>query len=92
MIAESAAETLPWFSGDMLSVQAPRLLTKREEEVSELLSEGLSNSDIAALLGCTTRTVESHVASARAKLGASNRHTLADMYLAQRDMIDASQH
>ena len=49
-------------------------LTRRESEVLALLEQRLSDSDIATLLGIGVRTVEHHVASLRAKLGAANRH------------------
>jgi DNA-binding NarL/FixJ family response regulator len=48
-------------------------LTPREQEVLELLAEGLSNRAIAARLGISDQTVKFHVASIAGKLGASNR-------------------
>src|SRR4029453_10939379 len=51
----------------------PRGLTKREQEILELLSDGQSNEDIAASLFISVRTVEHHVSAILGKLGASTR-------------------
>jgi DNA-binding CsgD family transcriptional regulator/tetratricopeptide (TPR) repeat protein len=51
----------------------PAGLTSRELEVASLLSEGLTNRQIADRLFLSTRTVEHHVSSAFAKLGARSR-------------------
>lgn len=52
-------------------------LSARERQVVDLVVEGLTDRDIAARLGVAHRTVQSHVASARRKLGADNRSHLA---------------
>lgn len=49
-------------------------LTEREEEVSELLGQGLSQREIAERLVITPRTVYVHVAAIRTKLGCRNTH------------------
>jgi DNA-binding NarL/FixJ family response regulator len=48
-------------------------LTPREQEVLELLAEGLSNQSIAGRLSISGHTVKFHVSSICAKLGADNR-------------------
>lgn len=45
-------------------------LTKRQAQVMSLLSEGLSNEQIASLLGLSVRTVQIHRRDAIVKLGA----------------------
>jgi predicted ATPase/DNA-binding CsgD family transcriptional regulator len=52
-------------------------LTPREREVAALVARGLSNRQIAEQLVVGVRTVESHVASALAKLGLASRAQLA---------------
>ena len=47
--------------------------TKREQEILELVGRGLSSVEIAQRLGIGRATVETHVRSAMAKLGASRR-------------------
>jgi len=51
----------------------PDGLTPRERQVLDLLREGLSNSQIAARLHRSARTVEHHVTALLAKLGATTR-------------------
>ena len=64
----SVRET-PWFA------DAPEHepLTPRELEVFELLGKGLSNRDIAGVLGISTHTAKYHVGQILAKVGASTR-------------------
>jgi DNA-binding NarL/FixJ family response regulator len=52
-------------------------LTARETEVVRLVAEGLTNSEIAARLHLSTRTVQSHVKAALKKTGRANRVQLA---------------
>lgn len=54
-----------------LPVEQP--LTRREREVLRLLFEGATDRRIAERLFISPKTVEKHVASVRAKLGASSR-------------------
>lgn len=48
-------------------------LTTRELEVYELLAKGLSNRDVAAVLGISSHTAKFHVAQILAKVGAATR-------------------
>jgi two-component system, NarL family, nitrate/nitrite response regulator NarL len=64
----SVRET-PWFT------DAPdhEPLTPRELQVFELLGKGLSNRDIAGVLGISAHTAKYHVGQILAKVGASTR-------------------
>ena len=55
---------------------APRGLTDRERRVCELLLQGVSNKEVAAMMTLSTRTVEFHIANIRKKLGASSKTAL----------------
>jgi non-specific serine/threonine protein kinase len=52
-------------------------LTKREREVAELITEGLTNREIGARLFIAERTVDTHVSRILAKLGCSSRAQVA---------------
>jgi DNA-binding CsgD family transcriptional regulator len=58
-------------------------LTVREEEVLALLGEGRGNTDIAATLHLSRRTVEHHVSNILAKLGLTGRAEVG-AYVARR--------
>jgi DNA-binding CsgD family transcriptional regulator len=52
-------------------------LTRRERQVAELVREGLTNREIAAVLVVTEKTVEMHLSHVFVKLGVRNRVRLA---------------
>lgn len=52
-------------------------LTKREQEVAELVATGLTNQEIASRLVLSRRTVEGHVEHTLSKLGFTSRTQLA---------------
>ncbi len=52
-------------------------LTRREREIAELVSRGMSNRDIAAALVISTRTAEAHVQHILTKLGLTSRTQVA---------------
>lgn len=54
------------------------LLTSREKEILQLLAEGKSNKDIAAVLNLSFHTVETHRRNLQEKL---NLHSFADLIL-----------
>lgn len=56
-----------------LPLVAPVGLSPREQEVLVLLSEGLSNSEVAARLGISRHTAKFHVNAILDKLGATTR-------------------
>ncbi len=60
--ASGRREKAPW---------AP--LSAREREVLRVASSGLTNAQIAGVLGVTVHTVKFHLASIYRKLGAANR-------------------
>lgn len=53
--------------------EAEHLLTDREEQVLQLLAQGLANKQIADVLKISTHTVKFHIASIYSKMGATNR-------------------
>lgn len=55
------------------------MLTDREREVLVLVGEGLTDAAVAAQLGLSPRTVQSQMASARHKLGATNRQHAVEL-------------
>jgi DNA-binding CsgD family transcriptional regulator len=52
-------------------------LTSREQEIAELVAEGLSNREIAERLVISKRTVDAHIEHIYSKLGVSSRVQLA---------------
>lgn len=65
----------PWREAEPADV--PVALTPCELVAARLAAQGLRNREIAERLECGVRTVESHLAQARAKLGAITRAELA---------------
>jgi DNA-binding NarL/FixJ family response regulator len=61
----------------MSGTPTPAGLSRREGEVARLAAAGLSNSEIAARLGLSVRTVESHLYQVFAKLGLDHRDQIA---------------
>jgi predicted ATPase/DNA-binding CsgD family transcriptional regulator len=56
---------------------SPGQLTRREQDVATLVARGMSNSQIAASLVISARTVETHVQHIMDKLGVSTRAQIA---------------
>lgn len=57
--------------------EASAPLTRREQQVSELVAQGLSNKEIAARLVISQRTAEGHVEHILTKLGFTSRAQIA---------------
>lgn len=68
-ISEAVAESEV---GSLAKQELLSKLTPREQEVAELLNEGLSNKEVAIELDCSPRTVEIHRARVLEKLGVRN--------------------
>ena len=56
-------------------------LSAREVEVLDLISMGLTNSDVATRLGVTVHTVKFRLASIYRKLGVANRAQAVGTYV-----------
>jgi ATP/maltotriose-dependent transcriptional regulator MalT len=56
-------------------------LTDREREVAILISQGLSNNEIAQALTLSVRTIEGHIYRAFARVGAATRTELAQLII-----------
>jgi DNA-binding NarL/FixJ family response regulator len=54
-----------------------RVLSKRECEVADHISRGISNRDLAIVLQITEKTVEKHISRIFRKLGLRSRAQLA---------------
>jgi predicted ATPase/DNA-binding CsgD family transcriptional regulator len=62
---------------EALALQPDRSrLTTRENEIAELVAEGLTNGDIAQRLALSRRTVESHIDHIKQKLALANRNQI----------------
>ena len=57
----------------------PLPLTDREREIAILISQGLSNIDIAQALTLSVRTIEGHIHRACARVGTATRTELAQL-------------
>lgn len=64
-------------------------LSKREQEIVELLSYGCSDKEIALQLEISTRTVQTHVMRIVMKLNARNRTNAVATYLRQSAVVFA---
>jgi DNA-binding NarL/FixJ family response regulator len=63
----------PTSAGLSADDQSEGLITKREEEVLQLIAEGLSTPEVAARLFISVKTVKNHLASIYAKLDSRDR-------------------
>ncbi len=56
-----------------MNEEPPPEFTERQRQILESIARGLTNRDIAVMLGISTDAVRQHVAAACGKLGAANR-------------------
>lgn len=56
-------------------------LTAREREITELVSRGCTDNDIARVLGISFGTVRTHIGRVLSKLGCANRAELAAVFI-----------
>ena len=56
----------------IVSAKGIPLLTKREEQIAQMVAEGLPNQEISSNLGVSLHTVKNHLFRIYAKLGISN--------------------
>jgi non-specific serine/threonine protein kinase len=82
--AMNQAEAIAFAMGEVASrpdrtqeSAGPGQLTRREQDVAALVARGLSNSQIAAALVISPRTVETHVQHIMDKLGCTSRAQIA---------------
>jgi DNA-binding NarL/FixJ family response regulator len=74
-IPQNVAQSL--YKSDSGPKDSQNALTEREEEVLHLVTNGLTNRQIALQLNIGENTVRTHVGSLLRKLGLSNRTELA---------------
>jgi len=67
------------------NAKGTKLLTRREEELAQLVAEGLTNRDISKQLDLTEHTVRNYMFRIFNKLGTSNRLELALYVIKQRE-------
>lgn len=90
VLSRSAGNSLlrhvPCYRPPRLSLDPGERLTPRELEVLRLVARGMPNSDIAATLGLSVRTVKGYLTDIFAKLGVSSR-TEAVAFCLQKGII-----
>ncbi|MEU6268012.1 response regulator transcription factor [Saccharopolyspora shandongensis] len=57
--------------------RSPGPLTRREQQIAELVAQGFTNKKIAATLAISQRTVDAHVEHIMVKLGFTSRAQIA---------------
>ena len=67
----------------VVGASGEKLLTSREEQVVALVTDGLSNRDVATELGLSQHTVKNYIFKIFDKLGVSNRVELAVQVLSE---------
>ena len=83
--ADALVRTIRRFLGLRVAPRRSDVLTPRQREVAELVSQGCTNREIAGRLGIDERSAEGHVERIRVRLGVRSRAQIASWYTAQRD-------
>jgi DNA-binding CsgD family transcriptional regulator len=73
----ASAVPLPVAAAGQAGRRGGGMLTPREDQVSELITEGLTNQEIAVRLGISTRTADAHAEHIMTKLGVRSRAQVA---------------
>jgi ATP/maltotriose-dependent transcriptional regulator MalT len=60
----------------MQALRNPSGITARQRQVVELIAEGLSNEEVGAALGISSRTAKAHCDVLRQKLGVRRRRQI----------------
>ncbi|MCL2849883.1 MAG: response regulator transcription factor [Micrococcales bacterium] len=83
----------PWpVSTTARTVQVPdRGLSQREAEIMDLISQGLTNSELARSLFLSEKTVKNHINRIFAKLGVANRAQAMAAWLGTSGSVDPEQ-
>ena len=80
-IVGTVFEALRKTPGSPDEADGPASLTEREREIMNLISQGLTNRDIAERFVLSEKTVKNHVNRIYSKLGASNRAQATALWL-----------
>ncbi|PHA00401.1 DNA-binding response regulator [Bacillus pseudomycoides] len=80
------SQALPQAELEVSSTIDVDVLTARENEVLQLLAQGMSNKEIASVLVITEKTVKAHVSSILSKLNLSDR-TQAALYAVKNGIV-----
>jgi DNA-binding NarL/FixJ family response regulator len=70
----------PQISLPTLSVRRSLDLSPRQQQLVQLIRDGLSNKEVAARLNLSEQTVKNHVHRMLRKVGAADRATIAELY------------
>ena len=80
-IVGTVFEALRKTPGSPDEADGPASLTEREQEIMNLISQGLTNRDIAERFVLSEKTVKNHVNRIYSKLGATNRAQATALWL-----------
>jgi len=73
----------PQMAPPRVSVKRSLDLSPRQQQLAQLIREGLSNKEVAARLNLSEQTVKNHVHRMLRKVGATDRASMAEFYRSQ---------